>query len=172
VAYPQRLLGDDESVVLDLHPHWTQLVLPVISLFAVAALALFAMGVLPDWQARTTVQWVILAAAVVLLFFLSFMPWLRWITTNYVVTTERVVLRTGILSRTGRDIPLQRINDVTFHHTVVERLVGSGTLTIESAGERGQVVLAKVPRVEAVQSTLYQLAEEDDMRRRHAGPDA
>ncbi len=100
---------------------------------------------------------------------MSIRPWLRWVTTSYVVTTHRVVIRAGIVSRTGRDVPLQRLNDVTFHHGLVERLLfRSGTLTIESAGERGQVVLDDVPRVEDVQSTIYRLAEEDDVRRRLA----
>jgi uncharacterized membrane protein YdbT with pleckstrin-like domain len=104
------------------------------------------------------------AAAILIFTFVR--PWLRWINTNYVVTTHRVVLRDGVLSRSGRDIPLSRINDVTFEHTFVERLLRSGTLLVESAGERGQVTLADVPRVENVQHTIYRLVERDDERRR------
>ncbi len=75
------------------------------------------------------------------------------------ITSHRVLVRRGILSRSGRDVPLTRINDVSFEHSFFERLLGCGTLVIESAGERGQVSLEDVPRVERVQGELYQLIE-------------
>src|SRR5674536_110971 len=83
-----------------------------------------------------------------------------------VITTSRVVIRTGILARRGRDIPLSRVNDVTFSSTVFERLLHCGTLVVESAGERGQVTLTDIPQVEEVQRELYRLLEADDARRR------
>jgi uncharacterized membrane protein YdbT with pleckstrin-like domain len=76
-----------------------------------------------------------------------------------VFTNERVIMRTGVFSRQGRDIPLNRVNDVSFQHSFFERLLGCGTLTIESAGERGQVTLSEIPRVEKIQSQLYSLVE-------------
>jgi uncharacterized membrane protein YdbT with pleckstrin-like domain len=96
-------------------------------------------------------------------------PWLRWRTTHYVFTSERVILREGIISRQGRDIPLGRVNDVSFSHGLIDRMLGCGTLTIESAGERGQVVLASLPRVEKTQSVLYELVEAD--REKHTFDD-
>lgn len=169
MAYPRRLLGEDEEVVLDLHQHWINLLLPVTAAVVILAGAAVGVSLVPSGSGGQAGQIAIAVVALILLWFAAILPWLRWITTSYVVTTERVVIREGILARTGRDIPLQRVNDVTFHHTVMERLIGSGTLTIESAGERGQIVLAEVPRVEFVQSTLYRLAEEDDIRRRRLG---
>jgi uncharacterized membrane protein YdbT with pleckstrin-like domain len=166
VGYPRRLLSDDEQVVLDMHPHWINLVLPVVAAAVILGAAVVGVSVVPSGATGQAAQIVILVVTLVLLWMATVRPWLRWVTTNYVVTSERVVVRGGILSRTGRDIPLQRINDVTFHHSIFERLLRSGTLTIESAGERGQVVLVDVPAVEVVQSTLYRLAEEDDLRRR------
>lgn len=167
MGYPRRLLGEDEEIVLDLHPHWRRLVLPLLAVPVVVGLAAFAAANVPAGSARDGLTAAVLVVAVVVLLVTSVRPWLRWTTTSYVVTTHRVVIREGIVSRTGRDVPLQRLNDVTFHHGLVERLLfRSGTLTIESAGERGQVVLDDVPRVEDVQSTIYRLAEEDDVRRR------
>ena len=89
----------------------------------------------------------------------------------HVFTTERVLTREGVLSRRGRDIPLSRINDVSFSHSLFERMVGSGTMTIESAGERGQVVLLDLPRVEHTQSVLYELVEVEADSRRSAPPE-
>lgn len=166
MAYPRRLLQQDEEVVLDLHPHWRRIFFPVLSVPVVVALAAFAAAELPNRSWRGNARWGLLALAIVILIFTFLRPWLRWITTSYVVTTHRVVLRDGVLSRSGRDIPLSRINDVTFEHNIVERVLRSGTLLVESAGERGQVTLADVPRVEDVQRTLYRLVERDDLRRR------
>ena len=93
-------------------------------------------------------------------------PFIFWLTTRYVVTDRRVMMRHGVLSRTGRDVPLTRVNDVSFSRTPVERLFGSGTLVIESAGDRGQVVLRDVPHVEAVQRDIYRLVEDEAQRLR------
>ncbi len=94
-------------------------------------------------------------------------PFLRWLTTEYTITNRRVITRVGLVTRVGRDMPLARINDVHFEHSnVVERMLGCGTLVVESAGERGQLVLADVPEVEIVQREVYRLYEEDDFRRR------
>jgi uncharacterized membrane protein YdbT with pleckstrin-like domain len=78
-----------------------------------------------------------------------------------VFTNERIITRQGVFSRVGRDIPLNRVNDVSFQHSFFERMLACGTLTIESAGERGQVVLDDIPHVEKVQSRLYELVEAD-----------
>lgn len=166
MAYPRRLLQEDEEVVLDLHPHWRRIFFPVLSVPVVVALAAFAAAEMPDHSWRGNVRWGLAALAAVILIFTFVRPWLRWINTSYVVTTRRVVLRDGVVARSGRDIPLSRINDVTFEHSIIERFLRSGTLLVESAGERGQVTLADVPRVENVQHTLYRLIEQEDQRRR------
>ena len=75
-----------------------------------------------------------------------------------------VLMRNGVLSRQGRDVPLTRVNDVSFSRSIIERFFGSGTLTIESAGERGQVTLTDVPKVEDVQREIYKLVEDEAQR--------
>ena len=91
-------------------------------------------------------------------------PFLRWRTTTYELTTRRFRLRSGILSRTGRDFPLVRISDVSFSSGPVDRLLGTGRLIIESAGEHGQLVLNEIPDVRKVQATLFQLVEDEQAR--------
>jgi uncharacterized membrane protein YdbT with pleckstrin-like domain len=91
-------------------------------------------------------------------------PVLRWQTTTYELTTRRLRLRRGILSRSGRDFPLIRISDVSFTHGLIDRLLGCGQLIVESAGEHGQLVLNEIPRVEMVQATLFQLVEDEQQR--------
>jgi uncharacterized membrane protein YdbT with pleckstrin-like domain len=87
-------------------------------------------------------------------------PFLRWRTTRYVVTDRRLITRRGVVARSGRDVPLSRITDVSFSHGLLERLLGCGTLLVESAGERGPLVLADVPGVERVQGLLLELADD------------
>ena len=86
-------------------------------------------------------------------------------TSHYVFTTHRVLIRTGVLRHTGRDIGLQRITDVGFTQSLLDRMVGAGTLTIESASEHGQEALANVPHSDRQQQLLNRLIEEDGERR-------
>ena len=155
MGYPKKLIAEDESVVLETHPHWKTLVLPVLALLVTLGVAGFLWAVISDSIGHD----VILAVAVILVVLFFLVPFLRWRTTLFVFTTKRVVVRTGILSRTGRDIPLTRVNDVTFTHNLFERVLGCGTLLVESAGERGQVELDDIPHVEQAQRTLYELVE-------------
>lgn len=155
MGYPTKLLAEGEEVVLDLRPHGKQLVVPVAVLLVLLGLTGFLLAQVDDGTGRLVIGVVAAVLAVVLVL----VPFLRWRTTLFVVTTRRVVVRTGVLSRQGRDVPLSRINDVTFSHDLLERLLGCGTLVVESAGERGQVTLSQVPHVERVQRTLYELVE-------------
>lgn len=161
MGFPESVLTKDEHVEMHLHPHWKALVAPVLVL-VVALAGVAAAGVLlPDKGWAHILLIVIAAVALVLICWLTLWPWLKWRTTHYVFTNERVIMRHGVFSREGRDIPLNRVNDVSFQHTFFERMLGCGTLTIESAGERGQVVLKELPHVEQVQSQLYELVEAD-----------
>ncbi len=167
MGFPERLLGDDERIALELRPHWKALVVPVLVLLVTAAAAGFTAAVIPAGQAR---RWEMLAIAVVAMVVIcrwTIWPWARWHATNYVLTTHRLILREGVITRDGHDIPLSRINDVSFaHSSLLERVLGCGTLTVESGGERGQVVLRAVPHVEDVQRELYRMVDADAGRGR------
>lgn len=172
MGFPESVLTTDETVSHQLHPHWKALISPVFWLLAAAVAAVATWLWLGDSKsaaASVTVP-VVCGIAVLAFAVLSFWPWLRWRTTHYVLTSERVIVRSGVISRNGRDIPLSRINDVSFSHGIVGRMLGCGTLTIESAGERGQIVLNDVPGVERIQSVIYELVEAD--RDRHSFDDS
>jgi len=104
----------------------------------------------------------VVALIAVVLWFV--VPVLRWQMTSYQLTTRRLSLRYGILTRSGRDFPLIRISDVSFSQGPIDRLLGCGRLTVESAGEHGQLVLSEIPQVERVQATLFQLVEDEQLR--------
>lgn len=164
MAFPTRLLAEDEDIVLDLHPHWKQLVVPVLLIPIVVGLATYLILVLPDNSAEKWLRLAVIAVAALILVRFSLWPYLVWQTTHYVLTNRRVVIRSGVFGRSGRDIPLTRVNDASFHHSFWERLLRCGTLTIESAGEHGQVILPEVPRVEDVQREVYRRAEDEARR--------
>lgn len=161
MGFPNNLLDEDEHVVMHVHPHWKTLFVPVLWLLVIGAIT----GVIIAKFDNSTVRLIVVGLALILLLWLTVVPFLRWMTTHFVLTTHRVMTREGILNRVGRDVPLARINDVSFQHTIIERMLGAGTLVVESAGERGQVVLLDVPHAEKVQSRLYRLVEDDAERR-------
>ncbi|GAA4712245.1 PH domain-containing protein [Pseudonocardia yuanmonensis] len=160
MAYPDELLVEGERVVLHTRPHWKMLVLPVLVFLVVVAAASF-LAALVGAQGWAPVAWVVLAVvAVVLVGRFTVLPFVRWRTTHFVVTTRRVLVREGVLSRSGMDIPMSRINTVQFRHTVAERMLGCGTLVIESASDE-PLEFTDVPAVEKVHSLLYQEVADD-----------
>lgn len=171
MGYPKRLLNPDEDVVFDLHPHWKALVVPTLLAPVIVFVASFGASKIPEGDNQGILRWAIAALAVFAFVWLVVVPYVRWYTTHFVLTTRRVLMREGLIARKGRDIPIFRINDVTFEHTVLERILGAGTLVVESAGERGQVTLSDIPHVEDVQRQIYSLIDADDARRRTAGPE-
>lgn len=167
MAYPTRLLGQDELLALDLRPHWKALVWPVTAFLAVAVLAGYLLAVIPEWDGTGRwVRYLVAGAALVGLVRWTLAPWLRWVTTGYTLTSRRVITRAGVLTREGRDMPLGRITDVSFSHdSLLERLLGCGTLVVESGGQAGQLELVSIPAVEDAQRELYRLMEEEAKRR-------
>ncbi len=165
MAYPDKLLAEDEEVVRHLHPHWLTLARPVLVLLLVVGGSSFGAALVPAGPSQDTVRAVVFGAALLVLVRAVLRPVLRWRTTHVVLTTHRVLLREGIVSRRGRDMALSRITDVSYRQTLGQRLVRSGTLTIESAGDGGTTVLERVPDSDGVQQLLVQLLDEDAERR-------
>ncbi len=165
MSYPEKLLADDEQVVEHLHPHWITLVPATIWFIVICAAAGAGIAFLPSGGAHGALLIAILVVGFLLLCWLTFGPWIRWRTSHFVFTTHRVLIRRGVLRHVGRDISLQRINDVAFSQSLWDRIVKAGTITIESAGEHGQETLTDVPRSDQVQQMLNRLIEEDGERR-------
>jgi uncharacterized membrane protein YdbT with pleckstrin-like domain len=164
-----RMAGDEslsegERFVLRLHPHWKTVLRPLFLLLVIVVAAVVLLLVLPSGRSLTVARIAIGAVAVVAAIIWCAVPLLRWRTTSYELTTRRLRLRRGILSRQGRDFPLIRISDVSFSHGLIDRMLGCGRLVVESAGEHGQLVLTEIPHVEHVQAQLFQLVEDEQER--------
>jgi uncharacterized membrane protein YdbT with pleckstrin-like domain len=160
VPFPTKLLNDNEEVALDLHPHWWFFAPPLVALVgAIVVGALLAFG--------TDVSWLEIPAGVLILACLLWFAvrYCRWVTTNFVVTTDRLIYRHGVLAKHGIEIPLERVNTVFFRQSIFERMVGSGDLVIESAGEMGRQAFSNVRNPSAVQNEVYRQMEDNENRK-------
>jgi uncharacterized membrane protein YdbT with pleckstrin-like domain len=166
MAFPKQLLADHERLVLDLRPHWIALVLPVaatVLLIAAEAIVFVAFDP-PPWLA-----WVVVLAGLAVFLAFPARAFLAWATSHFVVTSDRVIHRSGWLAKSSMEIPLERINDVKFRQSVLERMVGAGDLVIESGGEYGQNRFSDIRAPEEVQKLIYEKAEENQRRDAGAG---
>ena len=157
-------LSEGEHFVLRLHPHWKTVLRPLFLLVVIILVAVVLVVILPSGHNLALARLAIGVVALVAAITWCAVPLLRWRTTTYELTTRRLRLRSGILSRQGRDFPLNRISDVSFSHGIIDRMLGCGRLVVESAGEHGQLVLSEIPEVEQVQATLFQLVEDEQQR--------
>ena len=154
MAFPSKLLNDGEEVVLDLRPHWWFFFGPLVALFlSIAATIAVMVFNLPDWL------WFALLAltAINALWLLARLA--KWGTTQFVVTTDRLIYRSGVLAKKGLEIPLERVNNIHFNQGVFERMLRSGDLMIESGGERGQQSFSDIRRPAFVQNEIYRQME-------------
>jgi uncharacterized membrane protein YdbT with pleckstrin-like domain len=158
VGYPENVLAADEQVVLHRHPHVKRLIGPVLALLLATACAGFASGIVNprawDPNAKNVVFGVIWAIWLVVVGWLALWPFLTWLTTHFVITDRRVMYRHGLLTRSGIDIALARINSVEFVHGLIDRMLRTGTLIIESASQE-PLEFYDIPRVEQVHALLY-----------------
>ncbi len=157
MAISPRLLGDGEHVIASTRTHWKALVLPVLALLVTCAVAGYLIAVLPSGTSHAVMVWVVLAVALLAIVYLTVRPFLVWLTASYTVTNRRLINRSGVFTRKGRDIPLQRINDVKYERGVLDRVLGCGTLIISDASEEGRSVLPDVPHVEKLQLVITDL---------------
>ena len=158
MGYPESVLADDEQVVLHRHPHWKRLIGPVVVLLITTALAAFVAAVINNtsWDptAKKVLYIVIAAIWAILVGWLTVWRFFSWLTTHFVITDRRVMFRHGLLTRSGIDIPLARVNSVEFRHGLFDRMLRTGTLIIESASQ-DPLEFHDIPRVEQVHSLLY-----------------
>jgi uncharacterized membrane protein YdbT with pleckstrin-like domain len=161
VAYPENLLAEGEQVVLHEHPHAKKLIGPTVVLLLTIGVAAFLAALASGLAFHGAVQIVIAVLAAIVVCWRFLAPVLRWRTTHFILTTERVMSRVGIVNRTGVDIPLSRITSVSFHHGIVDRLFGCGTLVMESASEE-PLEFDDIPHVEYVHTVLYREVNENN----------
>ena len=161
MGFPKRLLADHERLIIDIRPHWVALVLPVLTtlLLVAAEVVIFVFFDPPRW-----LGWAALGLGLLLLLAFPVRSFLDWVTSHFVLTSDRVIHRAGWLARSSMEVPLERVNDVRFRQNVLERVVGAGDLVIESGGEYGQNRFTDIRNPEDVQKLIYEMSEENQDR--------
>ena len=155
MAYPDELLVPGEEIIMHRHPHWKMMVVPVVVLLVVVGLGSYLAALIgaQSWGLWARVAVLVIALALVVRF--TLVPLIRWRTTHFVITNRRVLVREGLVTRRGMDIPMRRITGVQFRQSLFERLFGVGTLVMESASD-DPLEFADVPGIEEVHGLLYQ----------------
>jgi uncharacterized membrane protein YdbT with pleckstrin-like domain len=160
VAFSRKLLNDDEDIALDLHPHWEFFLKPGLALVVAIAFGVWVLTADPHGAVEALAGLLVLGALV-----WTGITYARWTTTHFVVTTDRLIYRHGVLSKRGIEIPLERVNTVFFSQRLIERMLGSGDLVIESAGEMGRQNFSNVRKPSAVQNEIYRQMEANENRK-------
>lgn len=160
MAFSRKLLNDDEDIALDLHPHWEFFVKPGAALLVAVVFGVWVLTSDPHGAVEALAGILVLGALV-----WFGITYAQWSTTNFVVTTDRLIYRHGVLAKRGIEIPLERVNTVFFSQSILERVVGSGDLVIESAGEQGRQEFSNVRKPSAVQNEIYRQMESNENRK-------
>lgn len=161
MRYPTRLLSKDEVIVSEFRPHWTGILKEGALLLLIVVLVVLVQ--IQGWSGWISVGLVVAGLLV------TARGLIRWLTTLHVITNERVIYRAGLISKTGKEIPHEVINDVAFNQRALERIFGTGDLLIESAGTHGQSRYRDIPDPEGVQSLIYSEREKRMTQQNVAG---
>ncbi|WP_067172492.1 PH domain-containing protein [Microtetraspora niveoalba] len=161
MGLPEHHLTEGERLVLSFHPHWKRLILPFLALVLVVAAAGAAIYFIPgDYTYSGYARIAVAVVAFVALTLWTFIPYLRWKTTSYTLTSHRFAISTGILNKSDDDIPLAKVNSVSSDQRFVERILGCGTLRVESASDKGEIDYLDIPKIQLVRQELFRLVED------------
>jgi len=151
VAYSELMLRENEKLVLDLHPHWWYFAKALAATVVAVGLALAVLVSGVGGDVLRIVMAVLVVAALVWLA----ERYVHWVTTYFILTSDRIIFRQGIVAKRGMEIPLQRINTIFFNQRLFERLLGLGDLKIESASRTGAEVFEDIRHPDKVQHEIY-----------------
>lgn len=165
MGLPKRALAPGEHVVLSVRTHWKALVGPIFLLFFVAALAGFGAAALPAGRYHRVGELGLAAIAAVLVLRLTVWPFLQWLAETFTITDRRLAHRAGVVRKSGRDLPLARVADVSYDRSLWDRLFRCGTLVVQTAGEAGDIVFDDIPHVDEFELALTELCYGPDSDR-------
>lgn len=165
MTFPRKNLNEGETIALDMHPHWWYFAEPAFSVVGSIALGIWV-ATLDEGALKTLLRWLVLALLVGTGLWLLFRA-ATWRTTNFVITSQRIIFRQGLIAKRGMEIPLDRLNNVNFNQGVFERMLGAGDLLIESGGEDGQQRFTDIKDPAGVQNLLH--SEVEKLRNRKGG---
>lgn len=167
MPWPEDALSDDEEIISSFRPHWKLLFIPLLWFIGLATAAILGAVYLGGWLRN-----ILLIVLLVLALWLLVKPLVDWWWTRYVLTTERLITRSGLIAKRGVEIPLENITNVNFSQTAFERVLGAGDLLVESAGSTGQSKFSDIPHPDDFQALLYKVREQRSIALSGAQPSA
>lgn len=163
MPFPKKNLNANETIALDMHPHWWYFAEPAWSLLFSIILGIVVLAKTDGSTGKALrVLTLILLVGTAIWLVIRYM---KWLTTNFVITSNRLIFRQGVVGKSGIEIPLERVNNVNFHQTVFERILGAGDLLIESGGEDGQQRFTDIRHPAQVQNLIHAQMEGHFQRR-------
>ena len=166
MAYSKKNLNPDETIALDMHPHWWYFAEPAGVLLLTIVLGILQWTKGPEGDGGKVLSLIILGLIIISAIWMV-IRYLKWVTTHFVITSHRLMFQTGIIGKSGIQIPLERVNNVNFNQSVFERILGAGDLLIESGGEDGQSRYTDIRHPDRVQRLIH--AQMEGLAKRHAG---
>ena len=155
MALSKKLLSENERIILHMHEHVKRLIPNIAAGIVLIILAVAGFVYMPDsWKPAGT--WTLLVLLLIGLVAFVGWPWLRWITDTFTVTNRRIITRTGIFTKSGHDIPLNRISNVAYERDLIDRFFKAGTLELQTSADE-PLYLRDVPNAEQVHVMLTDL---------------
>jgi uncharacterized membrane protein YdbT with pleckstrin-like domain len=154
MTFAKKNLNPNETVALDMHPHWWYFAGPAVSLLVAVILGIVVLAKDPSGSGGDALKIIVVALMVAAAIWLV-LRYLKWFTTYFVITSHRLIFRTGVIAKSGIEIPLERVNNVNFHQGIFERILGAGDLLIESGGEDGQSRYTDIRHPDRVQRLIH-----------------
>jgi uncharacterized membrane protein YdbT with pleckstrin-like domain len=158
MPYPKKNLNSNETIALDMHPHWWFFAEPALALLGSIIIGIIVLTQTDSGNPRKAATWAVVVLLIVTALWLVG-RYLKWLTTNFVITSQRLIFRQGVVAKTGIEIPLERVNNVNFSQGIFERILGAGDLLIESGGEDGQQRFTDIRHPDKVQNLVHAQVE-------------
>jgi uncharacterized membrane protein YdbT with pleckstrin-like domain len=157
-----ELLPGEERLAL-VRQHWSVIAAPVAGGVVVMLVGIIALALIPSAIAGIRLGGVKVAIAVALIvvaLLWILVHYLRWHLLTYLLTTRRIIVEGGVISRYEESIALDRIQNTVLRRPLTDRLLGAGEIEIESAGRHGVEVMHRIPHASEFYADLMQAMQE------------
>jgi uncharacterized membrane protein YdbT with pleckstrin-like domain len=156
-----------ENLILKYHPHW----IVIVKSLAVPIILLIVAGVVDFTVTNTGIDnfaVIVSLVAIAIAGLWLIVVWIRWQSTSYTLTDQRIKIETGVFGRQSKMIPIDRVQDCTTKQSLIGRMLGYGSVEVDAAGAQGAEVLNHLPNPGAFRDQVFVQSE----RRRGGSPAA
>jgi uncharacterized membrane protein YdbT with pleckstrin-like domain len=147
-----------ENLILKDHQHWI-----VVVKSLVAPIILLIVAVVIDLTAKNTgienLPWIVTLTAIAIAGLWLIVVWIRWQSTSYTLTDQRIKIETGVFGRQSKMIPIDRVQDCTTRQSLIGRMLGYGRVEVDAAGAQGAEVLNHLPNPGAFRDQVFVQSE-------------